>query len=161
LPTSPAKRWRQPDAPLRWLVVEARAFDRYPESIERRTTLGRSLAVVRTARRFVRDVLEDNAVSGEVVETIELLTSEVITNALVHARSAPELAVRVRREIVRVEVGDVSPVVPIRLSIDPDALSGRGIAIVDSLASQWGVEDLSAEGKTVWFEVALMASLER
>jgi anti-sigma regulatory factor (Ser/Thr protein kinase) len=111
--------------------------------------------VVRTARRFVRDVLEDNAVSGEVVETIELLTSEVITNALVHARSAPELAVRVRREIVRVEVGDVSPVVPIRLSIDPDALSGRGIAIVDSLASQWGVEDLSAEGKTVWFEVAI------
>jgi hypothetical protein len=56
---------------------------------------------------------------------------------------------------VRVEVGDVSPVVPIRLSIDPDALSGRGIAIVDSLASQWGVEDLSAEGKTVWFEVAI------
>jgi len=111
--------------------------------------------VVRTARRFVRDVLEDNAVADEVVETVELLTSEVITNALVHARSAPELAVRVRREMVRVEVVDVSPVVPIRRAIDTDALSGRGIAIVESLASQWGVADLSAQGKTVWFEVAI------
>ena len=111
--------------------------------------------MVRTARRFVRDVLEDNAVDGEVVETVELLTSEVITNALVHARSAPELAVRVRREAVRVEVGDVSPVVPIRRSIETDALSGRGIAIVESLSSQWGVTGLSDQGKTVWFEVAI------
>jgi anti-sigma regulatory factor (Ser/Thr protein kinase) len=111
--------------------------------------------VVRTARRFVRDVLEDNAVDDDVVETVELLTSEVITNALVHARSAPELAVRVRSEVVRVEVVDVSPVVPIRRSIETDALSGRGIAIVESLASQWGVTDLSAQGKTVWFEVAI------
>ena len=111
--------------------------------------------MVRTARRFVRDVLEDNAVADEVVETVELLTSEVITNALVHADSAPELAVRVRREVVRVEVVDVSPVVPIRRSIETDALSGRGIAIVESLASQWGVTDLSAQGKTVWFEVAI------
>jgi len=57
--------------------------------------------------------------------------------------------------MVRVEVVDISPVVPIRRSIDTDALSGRGIAIVDSLASQWGVADLSAQGKTVWFEVAI------
>jgi anti-sigma regulatory factor (Ser/Thr protein kinase) len=136
-------------------VVEASAFGRYPESIERRTTLGRSLAVVRTARRFVRDVLEDSEVAGEVVETVELLTSEVITNALVHARSAPELAVRVRHEVVRVEVVDISPVVPIRRTIETDALSGRGIAIVESLASQWGVTGLSDRGKTVWFEVAI------
>ena len=53
------------------------------------------------------------------------------------------------------EVVDVSPVVPIRRTIETDALSGRGIAIVESLASQWGVTDLSAQGKTVWFEVAI------
>ena len=111
--------------------------------------------MVGTARRFVRDVLEDNEVDGEIVETVELLTSEVITNALVHAKSAPELAVRVRREAVRVEVADVSPVVPIRCAIDEHALSGRGIAIVDSLASEWGVTGLSEHGKTVWFEVAI------
>ena len=100
-------------------------------------------------------VLANVAVTGEVVETVELLTSEVITNALVHAHSAPELAVRVRHEVVRVEVVDVSPVVPIRRTIETDALSGRGIAIVESLSSQWGVTDLSAQGKTVWFEVAI------
>ena len=111
--------------------------------------------MVRTARRFVRDALEDSQVDGEVVETVELLTSEVITNALVHANSAPELAVRVRQEAVRVEVGDMSSVVPIHRPIDANALSGRGIAIVDSLASEWGVTGLSAHGKTVWFEVAI------
>jgi anti-sigma regulatory factor (Ser/Thr protein kinase) len=110
---------------------------------------------VGTARRFVRDVLEDSAVSGDVVDTVELLTSEVITNALVHAQSAPELAVHLEREAVRVEVVDVSPVVPIRRAVGVDALSGRGIAIVDSLSSQWGVADLSERGKTVWFEVAI------
>jgi len=134
---------------------DPRASDRYPELIERRTTLGRSLAVVGTARRFVRDALEDSSVDTDVVETVELLTSEVITNALVHAHSAPQLAVRVRDQSVRVEVADVSPVVPIRRDIDANALSGRGIAIVDSLASEWGVTGLSAHGKTVWFEVAI------
>ena len=128
---------------------------RYPESIERRTTLGQSLAVARTARCFVRQALEDSEVAGDVVETVELLTSEVITNALVHARSAPELAVRVRPRVVRVEVVDDSPVVPIRRSIDAEAVSGRGLAIVESLASNWGVKDLSPDGKTVWFEVAI------
>jgi anti-sigma regulatory factor (Ser/Thr protein kinase) len=103
----------------------------------------------------VRRALEDSEVAGDVVETVELLTSEVITNALVHARSAPELAVRVRPQVVRVEVVDGSPVVPIRRSIEAEALSGRGIAIVDSLASSWGVTDLSPDGKTVWFEVAI------
>jgi anti-sigma regulatory factor (Ser/Thr protein kinase) len=117
--------------------------------------LGHSLAVARTARTFVRQALEDSEVTGEVVETVELLTSEVITNALVHARSAPELAVRVRPRCVRVEVVDDSPVIPIRRSIDAEALSGRGIAIVESLASNWGVTDISDDGKTVWFEVAI------
>jgi anti-sigma regulatory factor (Ser/Thr protein kinase) len=111
--------------------------------------------MVGTARRFVREALEDSEVVGEVVDTVELLTSEVITNALVHAQSAPELAVRVRPSLVRVEVADVSPAVPIRRVVEAEAVSGRGIAIVESLASQWGVENVSTRGKTVWFEVAI------
>ena len=62
---------------------------------------------------------------------------------------------RVRPRVVRVEVVDDSPVVPIRRSIEADAVSGRGMAIVESLASNWGVTDLSPDGKTVWFEVAI------
>ena len=42
--------------------------------------------MARTARCFVRQALEDSEVAGDVVETVELLTSEVITNALVHVR---------------------------------------------------------------------------
>jgi anti-sigma regulatory factor (Ser/Thr protein kinase) len=103
----------------------------------------------------VRQALEDSEVAGDVVDTVELLTSEVITNALVHAQSAPQLAVRVQPPVVRVEVVDGSPVIPIRRTIEAESLSGRGIAIVETLASDWGVTDISPDGKTVWFEVAI------
>lgn len=87
------------------------------------------------------------------VETVELLTSEVVTNAIVHAGSAPELVVRVRRDRVRVEVNDKSPAVPVVRVVDPAAVSGRGMVIVEELAGAWGVEHIP-RGKRVWFEVA-------
>ena len=89
-----------------------------------------------------------------VVDTVELLTSEVVTNALVHARSAPDLLVFVRHDVVRVEVCDGSPDEPVLQQFDPESASGRGIAIVEQLASGWGVERMPDVGKRVWFEVS-------
>jgi anti-sigma regulatory factor (Ser/Thr protein kinase) len=91
-------------------------------------------------------------VNAAVVETVELLTSELVTNAIVHARSSPELVVRLTHERVRVEVHDFSSAVPVRRDIDPYETSGRGLAIVDELARDWGVEHVP-RGKRVWFEV--------
>jgi anti-sigma regulatory factor (Ser/Thr protein kinase) len=122
--------------------------------IEIRTTLSPFPASVGTARRFVRDVLMTRMVGYSVVDTVELLTSEVVTNALVHARSAPELCVEVRQDVVRVAVSDTSTSEPVLQQPDLESASGRGIAIVEQLAAEWGVERTAGVGKRVWFEVS-------
>ena len=109
---------------------------------------------VGAARRFVRDVLMSRQVADPVVDTVELLTSEVVTNAIVHGRSGPLLAVHVKESAVRVAVGDVSPQLPVRQLGRLDDVSGRGVVIVDELASAWGVERERNGSKRVWFEVA-------
>src|SRR5204863_5939142 len=111
---------------------------------------------VGAARRFVRDVLTTRQVGEKVVDVVELLTSEVVTNAIVHAGTGPELVVCVGHERVRIEVHDAVSAVPFRLMADPYSSSGRGMAIVDELASDWGVEHIP-EGKRVWFEVPVTA----
>ncbi|MDQ4070922.1 MAG: ATP-binding protein [Actinomycetota bacterium] len=107
---------------------------------------------VGTARRFVRDVLVSRRVPDGVVSTVELLTSEVVTNAIVHADSGTQLAVRVDDDCVRVAVRDASRRTPVRGPASLDDVSGRGVLIVDELASAWGVEQ-ERNGKRVWFEV--------
>src|SRR5688572_20016956 len=59
--------------------------------IEVRTILTPHPTSVGAARRFVRDVLKTRRVDDGVVSTVELLTSEVVTNAIIHARSGPQL----------------------------------------------------------------------
>ena len=122
--------------------------------IEVRTILTPHPTSVGAARRFVRDVLKTRQVADGVVTTVELLTSEVVTNAIVHARSGPQLAVEVEEKVVRVAVRDVSPDLPVRRRGKPDDVSGRGVVIVDELASAWGVDREHNGGKRVWFEVA-------
>jgi anti-sigma regulatory factor (Ser/Thr protein kinase) len=122
--------------------------------IEVRTVLNPHPTSVGAARRFVRDVLMSRQVADPVVETVELLTSEVVTNAIIHGRSGPLLAVQVNERAVRVAVGDVSPELPVRRPGRLDDVSGRGVIIIDELASAWGVERERNGSKRVWFEVA-------
>ena len=122
--------------------------------IEVRTMLSPHPTSVGAARRFVRDVLMSRQVADPVVDTVELLTSEVVTNAIIHGRSGPLLAVQVKERAVRVAVGDVSPELPVRRPGRVDDVSGRGVIIIDELASAWGVERERNGSKRVWFEVA-------
>lgn len=119
-----------------------------------RTLLAPHPTSVGTARRFVRDVLASRQVADGVVDTVELLTSEVVTNAIVHAESGPQLAVTVRDDVIRVVVHDLSPEVPVQRPRSLDGVSGRGVLIVAELAASWGVEHQTDGGKQVWFEVA-------
>jgi hypothetical protein len=88
--------------------------------------------------------------------TAELLTSELITNAVRHATEHVRLdAILQNPDTLRVEATDDSPLPPVRL--DPDAMSpgGRGIQLVETLARRWGYE--TDEGrKVVWFETAVV-----
>jgi anti-sigma regulatory factor (Ser/Thr protein kinase) len=106
------------------------------------------------ARRFVRAALESVETDPVVIETAELLTDELVTNAIVHARCKSYLFVRAAKGVVRVEVTDPDDRLPSMATLDTDALGGRGLVIVNGLASAWGVEKNPDGGKTVWFELS-------
>lgn len=105
-----------------------------------------------TARRAVRAALSE-WVEEDVVETAVLLTSEVVTNAVVHARSTAVLTVALTPGAVLVSVSDVSRYAPVAQQAAPEWESGRGLGIVDTLASAWGVHHHPEGGKTVWFQL--------
>ena len=111
-----------------------------------------SLASAREARCFVRGPASD-VLGEEGLATVELLTSEVVTNALLYGRDAPRLVVACRGDTVRVSVEDADPRWPTRQAVTETELRGRGIALVDALATAWGIETLGQVGKRVWFEV--------
>lgn len=82
-----------------------------------------------------------------------LLVSEVVTNAVLHARSDIELHLISRGRFVRVEVADSSTAAPVRRPHQPDSMTGRGLGLLDQLATEWGVAERGV-GKVVWFEMS-------
>lgn len=119
---------------------------------------------VSAARRYVRQVLRELD-AGDVEEAAELGVSELVTNAVLHARTAFSLSVRRSAQgRIRIEVGDSSGT---SLQFRPFATTsttGRGLGLVASLSHAWGVDrgiehDPSAgPGKTVWFEPRPLAA---
>lgn len=103
------------------------------------------------ARHFVGEALAPAV--GKVADVALLLTSEIVTNAILYAGSEIELVVEVSGGVVRVEVVDANEDAPRVRRVDITATSGRGLALVDALASSWGVERIPSDGKRVWFEV--------
>ncbi|CAL9645814.1 SpoIIE family protein phosphatase [Streptomyces sp. enrichment culture] len=119
--------------------TSSRRFPRWPESVAK-------------ARRFVRAAVRD--VAPDVVDTAELLVSELVTNAVLHARTDIEVSARVDSGTVRVGVRDRRPDRELLPQGCPAyAGTGQGLALVGRLASRYGVE-AAADGKTVWFELA-------
>lgn len=106
---------------------------------------------VARARRFVRDQLATSRVD---VDTALLLVSEVVTNAVLHARSELLVQISQRDEHVRVEVRDGSPSGPRLRRFAVDSATGRGVRLLDRLSAAWGCEPDGA-GKVVWFEVGV------
>jgi anti-sigma regulatory factor (Ser/Thr protein kinase) len=106
------------------------------------------------ARRFVRAALESVETDPVVIETAELLTDELVTNAIVHAHCKSYLFIRAAKGLVRVEVTDPDDRIPSMVTPDTDAVGGRGLVIVNGLASAWGVQRATEGGKTVWFELS-------
>lgn len=106
-------------------------------------------AAVRAAREFVVRTLE---ATGCDLAKLELAASEIISNAVLHARTP--FVVRVQRSstTVRVTVSDGSTRLPRQRFVDRDSITGRGLPIVDRLATRWGAE-LDGTGKAVWFEL--------
>ncbi len=85
-------------------------------------------------------------------DTAALLVTELVTNAVRHAESAPRLTVTADEGRLRCCVHDSDPTHPRLRLPEPDADTGRGLLLVAALSFAWGVED-EPTGKLVWFEL--------
>ena len=109
------------------------------------------------ARHLVEQVLGrcglERGGDPELVATAVLLTSEIVTNAVRHSGGAVSVRARCDDHGLRVEVGDSGAGMPRVVEVVEDAISGRGMHLVEALATQWSTTPVDG-GKIVWFELA-------
>ncbi|MER5804420.1 ATP-binding protein [Streptomyces mirabilis] len=136
-------------------AVEEEATDgtREPAAAQLRRRLARAdLRAVPEARRALRELLRHWG-KPEKSEIAELLTSELVTNALIHTDHDAVLTATVGPRGLHVEVRDFVGRRPrLRVPIADDGTHGRGLVLVQSLADAWGVRPHGV-GKSVWFEL--------
>ena len=118
---------------------------------EERISLDPLAASASAARRFVEGALGRWGVT-EIREDLQLLASELVTNAVVHARTTIELVLTLRHDAVRLEVYDR------RVSLEPvTPVERRRALLIEGLAQQWGVIH-DGSGKIVWLEIPCPAA---
>jgi anti-sigma regulatory factor (Ser/Thr protein kinase) len=106
------------------------------------------------ARRSLRNACWD--VPATVLYDAELLTSEIVTNAVRHARQVITIDIECDERSLAVAVADDCPDVPVVKSVGTNHISGRGMRLVDRLAAAWGCRpSKDGTGKVVWFRVAV------
>ncbi|MFJ6750026.1 MULTISPECIES: ATP-binding protein [unclassified Streptomyces] len=112
------------------------------------------LRAVGEVRQELRQLLSrwPGAGSGDLAEIATLLTSELVTNALVHAKGGAVVTATFTDRL-RVEVRDFVSRRPEPRAPTVDGTSGRGLMLVRSLADSWGIRSHGV-GKSVWFELA-------
>lgn len=125
------------DGPARWLLP---AIAPVPEQV----------GYVRRQTRLVLRLWRLTDLSS----AVEVLVSELATNAVRHARTVFTVTALWDGRTLRVEVSDASPSAPRPQPADgPDREGGLGLLLVDAIATDWGV-DLDGQGKTVWFTIS-------
>lgn len=139
------------DLPERLLAVAALMEVASDVLAEGGVALEGELVGPRQARRFIEELLREWNV-GEALDSVRLLVSEVVANAVVHTSSDVKVAVQLRSDAVRVAVTDSDPAQPERREATAADESGRGLELVETLSSSWGVDPIPG-GKHVWFEV--------
>ena len=112
---------------------------------------------VAVGRHWVVRAAVDAGVTGMANQMVELLTSELLANAVLHgsAGRAIHLWFHCTDEVARISVSDSVPDPPVVLHPGIVAPSGRGMAIVETMSNRWGVDEQPEFGKTVWFEIDL------
>jgi anti-sigma regulatory factor (Ser/Thr protein kinase) len=118
------------------------------------TTLEQQPQSVAAGRGFVGCTLEAWG-CGELADTACLLASEILTNAVRHAHTPIGLRLYRAAGDVTVEITDDNTHLPARRLADPDDENGRGLMLVESLASAWGARP-TRTGKSVWFTLDLV-----
>ncbi|WP_326673124.1 ATP-binding protein [Streptomyces canus] len=117
----------------------------------------------RLARRLATHQLDVWGIpfGSDLSDTVALVVAELASNAVLHARvPGRDFALRLehRTDALRIEVADARgdrPVATSPMTTDTTADHGRGLVIVDALASRWDVTDRPGPGKVVWAEIDL------
>jgi PAS domain S-box-containing protein len=128
---------RLPDAPLATAAIE---FASEPASVP-------------AGRRFVASLLDDWD-CAHLTDTATLLTSEILTNAVVHGLGPVRLRLRRTDTEIAVIVSDRGWYQPQPRLADPTDESGRGLSLLEMLSTSWGAR-ATADGKDVWFTLTL------
>lgn len=104
------------------------------------------------ARRFVRSVLADAGIDPLIIEDAALLATELVTNSVIHASTDITLEVVVENGAVQIGVTDGSRAQPVLREENHEATTGRGLQLLDKVATEWGVIYAGAT-KTVQFSL--------
>lgn len=104
------------------------------------------------AREFVEATLTHwNCL--ELRDEVTLVVSEVVTNAVVHAKTAMTLTLLNMGDCLQIRVRDGAKGEPKRKNASEEATGGRGIFLVEAICRAWGVDD-DGTGKVVWLDVS-------
>ena len=104
------------------------------------------------ARQLLREALSD-PLYADWLDDAQLAVSEIVSNVVLHAHTDLVLTVRAEHERLCIEVRDDSSQLPIERIYDPEATTGRGMALVRQLTTEFGAELLPEGGKVVWFVI--------
>src|SRR5437588_8681276 len=104
------------------------------------------------ARRFVMAAVDEWGLDA-LRDTAALLTSEVVTNSVLHARTDIDVTVTRLADGIAIEVSDGSRRAPVRRVQTDDSTTGRGVDLLQQLAGEWDVS-VHPEGKTVRFTLS-------
>jgi serine phosphatase RsbU (regulator of sigma subunit)/anti-sigma regulatory factor (Ser/Thr protein kinase) len=118
-----------------------------------RLVLPARIAAPREARDAVRTALHGWGVDEDTTQTVMLVVSELVTNAVLHTGSSAVLRVRPSSTTVHVEVYDDDARPPRARDALDDEDSGRGLRLIEALSRRWGVRTLDS-GKVIWAEIA-------
>ena len=100
--------------------------------------------------------LADDVATADIAATAQLLATELVSNAVRHSDLSIEVSVALSGDCLRVGVFDSSHRMPLVRRADAEETSGRGLLMVETLASRWGIQAMS-HGKQVWFELDVRA----
>ena len=103
------------------------------------------------ARQVARGWATHEGLSERVAGDLELVVTELVSNAVRHGLPPYEFELRKSAGLIRGEVFDGFPVLP-QPNATPDERGGFGLGIVDACVAQWGTQTLPT-GKKVWFEI--------
>ncbi len=134
------------------LAPRVSGFSEGEATVRRTATFDPDLSTPAAARRLLQIALADGD-RTRWADAAALALSEVVTNAALHAHTRIEVLLEVHDDFLWAEVRDGSTGLPQQRQYDPQATTGRGMALVAALTDECGTYSLGPSGKVVWFRL--------